>query len=44
MDLIEEIVVYEDKKIDVRFRYMADFDRAMHAVHMLPVKPREAAV
>ena len=25
----------EDKKIDVRFRYMADFDRAMHAVHML---------
>ena len=44
VDLIEEIVVYEDKKIDVRFRYMADFDRAMHAVHMLPVKPREAAV
>lgn len=44
VDLIEEIVVYEDKKIDVRFRYMADFDRAMHAVHMLPVKPRGAAV
>ena len=44
VELIEEIVVYEDKKIDVRFRYTADFERAMHAVRMMPVKPREAAV
>ena len=36
VDLIEEVHVYEDKRIVVKFRYMPDFEKILKMVSALP--------
>ena len=44
VDLIEEIIVYEDKRIVVKFRYMPDFEKTLKMVSALPSDMLEEAM
>lgn len=44
VDLIEEVRVYEDKRIVVKFRYMPDFEKTLKMVSALPSDMLEEAM
>ena len=44
VDLIEEVRVYDDKRIVVKFRFMPDFEKMLKMVSALPSDMLEAAM
>ena len=44
VDLIEEVRVYDDKRIVVKFRYMPDFEKTLKMVSALPSDMLEEAM
>ena len=44
VDLIEEVRVYDDKRIVVKFRYMPDFEKTLKMVSTLPSDMLEEAM
>ena len=44
VDLIEEIRIYDDKRIVVKFRYMPDFEKTLKMVSAFPSDMLEAAM
>ncbi len=44
VDLIEEICIYDDKRIVVKFRYMPDFEKTLKMVSAFPSDMLEAAM
>lgn len=44
VDLIEEVRVYDDKRIVVKFRFMPDFEKMLKKVSALPSDMLEAAI
>lgn len=44
MDMVDEIRICEDKRIVVKFRYMAEFEKTLDMVGMLPSEKQKAAI
>lgn len=44
VDMVDEIRVCEDRRIVVKFRYMAEFEKALNVVNMLPSEKQKAAM
>jgi len=44
VDLIEEVRVYDDKRIVVKFRFMPDFEKMLKMVSAIPSDMLEAAM
>ena len=44
VDMVDEIRICEDRRIVVKFRYMAEFEKTLNMVGMLPSEPQKAAM
>ena len=44
VDMVEEVSVYEDKRIVVKFRYMTEFEKTLNMLNMLPSETQKAVM